>query len=170
MTFRRAENGKLAIDLQPEGQSTENTNGLFEQISAYSRGNPALAWSLWRHSLSIATNKDVKEEAQKEASQDDRPTIWVRSWDSLKLPPVPPDLTRDDSFILHAILLHDGLPENVLRALLPGPDPLFSRTLARLNDLGMIALAADGLWRIPELAYPSVRQHLNSEGFLVDAL
>jgi len=39
-----------------------------------------------------------------------------------------------------------------------------------LNDTGMITLAADGLWRVPEFVYPSVREHLNSEGFLVDAL
>ncbi len=169
MTFRRADNGKPIIRSAKDTNQEDVANSYLTHVAARSRGNPGVAWALWRHSLNIAVDEDVKEEAQAAAERSSGRTIWVRPWEKLDLPAVPTDLDTNGAFILHALLLHGGLPHNTLASLLSDHPTHIVQNLRRLQAEQIIAERC-GAWYVTPLGYPSVRSYMRQEDYLVDVL
>ena len=71
------------------------------------------------------------------------------------------------AFILHALLLHNGLPVSVLPELLPQPEHRIASHLLQLQALGVVVLAGER-WQISASAYAVVREFLRRRGFLKD--
>jgi hypothetical protein len=139
------------------------------RLAARSRGIPLIAWATWRHSLNIAMDQGVEEKARKAAVEDGGQTIWVRPWSQLDLPRIPQGVSHPETFLLHAILLHDGLPEEILPHLLPFSANEIKKNLLRLSTAGLLK-EEEGMWRVTLLGYPAVRQYLGDEDYLVDPL
>jgi hypothetical protein len=138
-----------------------------QRLAARSRGNPLVGWAMWRQSLQIANDEDIEEEAQEAAAADRGRTIWVRPWSQLSFPEIPPGTDRHDLMVLHTLLLHDGLPADILDLLLPLSLGAIMERLYRLRAVGLIKIE-DGLWRVTLLGYPAVRQAMADEDLIVD--
>ena len=69
--------------------------------------------------------------------------------------------------LLQLVLLHGALAEPVLRALSPEDGVRISTTLARLEAMRVLT-RRDGVWRVPSLAYPAVRNALAHHGFWLE--
>lgn len=186
--FRNRDNGQEILEVQPNppddaqpaenGQQNDKESGavgdFFAQLAARSRGNPQVAWSIWRHSLGSAEPPE-EQDLLEEADNDQGLTVWVQPWDRLELPMVPGDADTAMNFVLHALLLHNGLPQGLLPSLLPLPPAAISQALQRLHNAKLIEQSPSSpsqslYWRVGVLAYPAVRSYLAREGFLVDDL
>jgi hypothetical protein len=169
ITFRRSDNGRKVIRRPDQPDDQEHSKEFLIHLAAYSRGNPGVAWAIWRRSLGIAEDEDVKEAAQAEAARDRGLTVWVRPWEKVMLPRLarpPHDVTL---FVLHSLLLHHGLPTSVLDDLLELSRTEAGQQLQWLR-LAEIAQLENDFWRTTPAAYPGVRDILREAGFLTDAL
>jgi hypothetical protein len=185
--FRQADNGKMVLppkekDRVRRGDEESGSNqggqagpeklaNFLEQLAALSRGNPGVAWAIWRYCLRLTQEEEVPTKAQEVAAKEgwDR-TIWVKPLSQVSLPALPEhQMKSPELFVLHALLLHDGLPGRVLAGILPFPESQTMGSLQRLRATGVVAAEADR-WRVTAAAYPSVRDFLQQEGYLVDAL
>ena len=182
--FRQADNGKPVLPPIPShedntgeheserGQS--NTESEFDQASdflkhlaAHSLGIPGVAWSIWRHSLRSSPVEEMDDKSQEEVAFDQGPTIWVKPWTQIDLPSLPSASDHCHLFILHSLLLHSGLPTDILVRLLPFSPAEVTMSLHGLRSAGLIEQREE-FWRVTALGYPAVRQTLKSEGYLVD--
>jgi hypothetical protein len=147
---------------------TDKRSGQFlQRLAARSRGNPLVGWAMWRQSLHIAGDEDIEEVAQEAAAADRGRTIWVRPWSQLTFPELPPTVDRHDLMLLHTLLLHDGLPAEILDSLLPLSLGTIRERLYRLRAAGLTKLE-EGLWRVTLLGYPAVRRAVADEDLLLD--
>lgn len=172
--FREASTGKVALalnttpnpDLDPEDAAGEPSN-LLTHIAAHGRGLPEITWSLWRESFLRFKADMLTKAAVKAVSRKKERTIWMTSWNQLKLPDFPDKPGHLHLFIKHALLLHAGLHESTLVLILPFPRGEIIRGLHELQVLGIVELASER-WRITQAGYPAVRGALADEGYLVD--
>lgn len=148
------------------GKKTK-VSSFVQRIGARSRGNPLVAWAFWRHCLNIARGEDAGEEAREAAADDRGPTIWVRPWSQIEFPDLPQATPTCELFMLHALLLHDGLPAPILASVLPIGRPEIVQGLYRLRSAGLVKEEGE-LWRVTLLGYPAVRNALDGENYLVD--
>jgi hypothetical protein len=174
--FRQANNQNLVLhwphETPGEGEKGEDITDFLPRLAALSRGIPGVAHALWRYSLRIAQTKKNQKEPQEVSSDEDGPhrTIWVEPWSELKLPSLSGIGSRDrDLFILHTLLLHNGLPSGALADILPFPESQIKSILQVLRVAGIVTSEQDN-WRVAALAYPAVRDFFQYEGYLVDAL
>lgn len=168
LTFRRADNGRIAIRLPDAPEDSDSSLEFLVHLAAYSRGNPGVAWDIWRRSLAIAVDDDVKAEAQAEADQDRGRTIWVRPWEKVHRPTI--DATsRELFFVLHTVLLHHGAAADQISDLLGLTRLEIEQQLQYLQSANVLALW-EGRWLTVPGAYPMVRGILRGEGYLTDAL
>lgn len=173
--FRQADNGNLVVHssgaVPDESGKQEKITDFLTRLAAYCRGIPGVAYAIWRYGLRIAQDGEIHEKAQEAAANDGlHRTIWVEPWSRLKLPSLP-DLDRRDRslFVLHTLLLHDGLSSQALGQVLSFPESQVQGSLHLLRVAGVVALDLDR-WRVTAAAYPEVREFLRYEGYLVDAL
>ncbi|MBK5938078.1 antitoxin [Halochromatium roseum] len=94
-------------------------------------------------------------------------TIWVAPAVELEL---PSGLDEAEALILHALLLHDGLPTKVVEGLLPHARFQTHSLLLQLAAAEVIQSEPDGCWRVTVFAYAAVRSFLAGRRFLVDAV
>ncbi|MFW6387263.1 MAG: hypothetical protein ACOC0G_01150, partial [Thermodesulfobacteriota bacterium] len=138
------------------------------QLAVRVRGNVGLALHYWRNILRSEPESAQQEESDPDAaehSEDDVPTVWVAS---LPASPVPPDDGTDNiAFILHTLLLHRGLPEELLPRLLPMAHAHIMATLLRLRGLGIVE-EHKHFWYIAPLAYVGVSTYLRERNYLMD--
>ncbi len=129
-------------------------------LAARSRGIVGVAHAIWRHSLRNrpASEGDAKEDAD---------TFWVTPWNRLELPALPSEARHEHAFVLHALLLHNGVDADVLAELLPMSDMHQSEILHLLEDAYLVE-QLDGHWQVGALGYPAVRAFLDGGDFLVD--
>jgi hypothetical protein len=165
VSFRQGNNGRYV--LPPNKQETDEVGDYLKHLAAFSRGNPGLAWAIWRHSLQYGAKAEVDPKALESAGRESNRTIWVKNLSSLKLPDLP-GANQDQLFVLHALLLHSGLPLPELSQLLPLAPAEIMRAIHILNHAGLIQ-EVDKRWQVSVLGYPAVRQILSQEGYLVDA-
>jgi len=163
--FRQATNGKYV--LQPHNRDAVEISDYLKHLAAFARGNPGLAWAIWRSSLQYGANAEVDPKALESAGRDANRTIWVKNLSSLNLPELP-GATQDQIFVLHALLLHAGLPVKELAGLLPLSAAEIMRAVHILRNAGLIELVGER-WVVSPLGYPVVRQMLSQEGYLIDA-
>lgn len=168
LTFREATTGKLVLD--GAGETAQKDGSAFlRHLAVRSRGNPRVAWEIWRRSLLTAKESAVEEDAQEAAAGDAGYTLWVRPWEQVQLPDLAGGATRLDGMLLYTLLLHGGLSQRLIAALLPEPPSRVAYALRQLC-LGGLVEEAEGEWRPTALGYPAVRRFLAQEGFLVDGL
>lgn len=139
-----------------------------KHLAARSRGAPKVAWAIWRHSLQVVAD-EVEHNVQVTAAEDSRRTIWVRPWEELGLPTVMPGAGISQALVLHALLLHNGLTEELLPAVLPVRSSEILHCLHQLEHAGLVIRQQD-VWQTTPLGYPAVRSFLASENFLLDGL
>ncbi|MFZ1399583.1 MAG: hypothetical protein WAS33_21930 [Candidatus Promineifilaceae bacterium] len=183
-TFRQMEDGKLIFplaDVYEKSVAHYRVPGevqrygdwvsvphFFRQLAAYGRGVPGVIWQMWRQSLEIAADGRLDMlKPELPLGEDKRYTVWVQPWSRLQLPTMPGGLGTNESLVLHTILLHGGASAQLIADL----TPLSHNEVRRI--LQMFARAYllekdDGTWLVPLVAYPTVRNHLANEGYLVD--
>ncbi|MFP5212911.1 MAG: hypothetical protein ACLGPL_05980 [Acidobacteriota bacterium] len=173
--FRLADGGdKLVLpvsfnDSETGAQPTGSAGDFLDNLTAYSRGIPGVAWAVWRHSLREAR----RDEAEKRGADPTGPrqAILVAPWTEMHLPAVPDRMDRSQLFVLQTILLHDSLPPRLIRQLLSLSSTDVLETLHHLRSAGLLdADRLRAMWRVTPEGYPVVRQLLKREGYLVGAI
>jgi hypothetical protein len=178
--FRQTDSGKLiyaSAATEPNGNlsgagdspDTQDESDYLKHLAARSRGIPEIAWEIWKQSLLVEGDGEVEETAQEKASVDRGQTIWVQPWDQLSLPEVPGHFGANEAFVLHSLLLHDGLPDDLLSVLLPLTPAVIASGVAGMQIANLITEDVE-CRRVTALGYLAVRGFLNSEGFLTDDL
>lgn len=169
LAFRQSDNGHYLFP-PPDADEAENPvelSNFLQLLAAYSRGNLGVAWTIWQNSLQAEPDESIDEAIAEEDRQLPQQTVWVPPWDHLQQPTLPPGTGRDQAFALHALLLHNGLPLNLLQQLLPLSPSQTAETIFQLKAAGLIA-AQDKVLQVPPRGYPVVRQFLKSNDYLVD--
>jgi hypothetical protein len=132
-------------------------------VAGRSRGNPGVAWTIWRRSLHLA----VRNEAHGTDIPNDSHVLWVKPWSQIDLPYCPSQLSQSDLLVLHALLLHGCLTTEILPQLLPQTTTEMMHSLHELRARGILH-EAQARWQVTPLGYPAVRPILESEGYLTD--
>jgi hypothetical protein len=166
--FRNAVTGKAVLSI--DGEQDGNGGSDLQYLAARTRGSVGLARELWRGRLRAEPHTDSDsgdaEAAKEEGPDAEGTTIWLAA------PPEDPVLTsgRDDelALVLHALLLHNGLPDQVLAELLPLPRFRVQGVVERLTAAGALAEMPDGRRRVSAAGYAAARELLRAQGFLVD--
>ncbi len=148
-------------------QKQEKPSEFIRYLAARSRGISGIAWAIWRHTLQIAADEDTEQDVQEKAAKDNGVTIWVTAWEELTLPELPSGLGSAEAFVLHSLLLHGKLREEILPTLLPCAAAVTMQALKRLRAADIIR-AEGRTWQVTPLAYATARTYLRSEGYLVD--
>ena len=169
------EAGDLISTLAPTTHphdDVSHADSYFLHMAAFCRGIAGVAWSAWRSSLRKANPKadpakDNYKDDQNEA--DPATVIQVLPWNELKFPSVPSIDRPAGAFILHALLLHNGLPEGILSDLLPLQKDHITKTLLQLGSVGVVE-CQNSIWCVTPLGYPAVRSYLRGENYLTDSL
>jgi len=167
LLFRQSDNGRYVLPPPENKNDAVEMSDFLQLLAAYSRGNIGVAYSIWQSSLLSEPDDSLDENVSKEDRQLPHQTIWVPPWGRLKQPSLPPGAGRDQAFVLHALLLHGGLPFDLLQELLPLSPSRTAETVFQLKAAGLIASQDQGLQLLPA-GYPAVRQFLMSSGYLVD--
>lgn len=192
ITFRQSDNGSIIFTMNDaedikknlenpkESVSAESEEGkdsnieqevhnFLKKLAAHCRGIPLIAWAAWRHCLYVVVEEVIDEEAKKAAAADKGITIWVKPWAQIKMPEIPTDINKCEQFILQSILIHGGLPADLICSLLPCRKTDIIRGLNRLSISGLIKPEND-IWRVSLLGYPVIRSYMESENYLIDAV
>jgi hypothetical protein len=166
-TFRQADNGRYVLPSSDEEQTTEDPSDFLQLLAAHSRGIWGIAWEIWRNSLRTEPDVDLEEELEEAEDQDLQHTIWVTPWDQMEQPDLSSEAERDDAFVLHTLLLHNGLSLQTLQQLLFLSPTHVMETVFRLEKSGIVILN-DTTWQVTPQGYPAVRDFLQKRGYLVD--
>ncbi len=181
--FRQSDSGKYvlppATGAEAPGDRSQgfdaDTSGFLKNVAAYSRGIPGIAWAIWRRSLASVVNADEHTEGSdrkaEPVGEDDRAyPIWVKPWSQINLPGFPSQrASLGLLMVLHTLLIHGGLLSRVLPELLP-LTPVEIREYLYLLEASGLMESGQGFWRVTPTGYPAVRQLLQSEGYLIDAI
>ncbi|ADJ28584.1 hypothetical protein [Nitrosococcus watsonii] len=188
--FRQLDNGDFVIPPSKNNSFTEKTqqrctsvsvdsddtprpevSAFLTDLAAYSRGNPGVAWALWRQSLQVVP--ETENDNQDHAPDLDKPiqdhTIWVKPWSQIQHLTSSELADRSTLQILHTLLLHGPLPASLLIELLPLSGFEIRQVLTYLEHRSFL-ISAQEQWQLTPLGYPAVRQALEDEGYLVDPL
>lgn len=159
-----------ALVLPPSTGETENEGvkiaNFLGKVASYSLGIPGVAWAVWRHSLGLGPAPKEGEDA---APPEEVHTMWVTPWEYLNFPRVPEENRGRLALILHTLLLHRGVSNQVLPELLPGLATQLGQDLQRLRAAGLVEMD-EKVWRVSALGYPVVREFMQRKEFLVDAI
>lgn len=143
------------------------------QLAAHCRGNVGVALRHWRERLCCEPDADASKPNGREAlprtdeqtGEQAEESVWVAA--ELTAPVLPLGSEDDFALVLHALLLHGGLPEALLPDLLPLSPPLCAALLYRLRNAGFVEFG-EGRWHVAVLAYAAVRDLLRRRDYLVD--
>jgi hypothetical protein len=168
--FRQADRGDYVLPPPDAAEGTAATSDFLKQLAAYSRGIPGIARAGWRASLRTVPDESIADADAAEKAADSATTFWITPWRRFRKPAPATGLLREHGFVLHTLLLHNGLPAEWLPKLLPLFPHAGLATLFRLETAGLVERQDDGLWRVAPLGYPAVRSFLKNEGYLTDDL
>ena len=93
------------------------------------------------------------------------PLLALASDSKVDIEPFGPD-QRNHVFVLHTLLVHDGVPAAVLPRLLPFQTTQILKTLADLRGRHLVH-EVGGAWRVTLSYYPAVRRQLAAAGFWI---
>jgi len=166
--FCNARTGKRILSVPGED---DGDGGLdLQNLAAHARGNPGIARALWRARLRAepeAGEGSADEDATDEGNRAEE-IVWVSA---VRDEPELPDGPHDDiALVLHALLLHGGLPTPMLGNLLPLPPFRLQAIVPQLCASDIIQRDRSGFWRVTVSGYAPARAFLHERGFLVDAL
>ncbi|PDV96911.1 hypothetical protein [Candidatus Chloroploca asiatica] len=167
--FCQADNGAPLFSTGKEDNNSEKTSDYLQQLAAFSHGNIGVAQAIWRDSLCIEPDEALREKQNDDedatlASQ----VIWVTPWDDLEHPSLPAKASEQVAFVLHTLLLHNGLSFELLQQLLPLAGNQIMETVSQLTEAGLVTYQ-DKTWKVAARGYPVVRSYLKSNGYLCDA-
>ena len=167
--FRQSDNGRYVLEPpEAEAASGVETSNFLQLLAAHSRGILGVARAAWRASLQTEPDEKLTEEPpDKSARRMAGQTVWVLPWSQISFPALPSGAGRDEAVVLHTLLLHNGLPLELMQQLLPLSPSQVMETLLRLEDSGL-AVQADTVWQVAQRGYPAARQFLQGNGYLID--
>jgi len=148
-------------DAEEASEADVEGSGFLKHLAAYSLGIPEVAQTIW---MSVLRRVGATRPEDTQLRHEFR----LPAWRQLELP-VPPKDARDHAIVLHALLLHNGLAEDLLPRLLPLSDSEINLSLHRLGDARLVERVEQS-WRISATGYPAVRKLLDDEGYLTDDL
>jgi hypothetical protein len=164
--FRHAATGKEILTVPGRDGKV---HGEIVALAAHCRGNAGTALRCWRERLRAVPDTDEfsSDTGKKMSEQDNSPEqcVWV-SAESVE-PVAPLETDEGVALTLHALLLHGGLPDELLYEVLPiAPH----RCLAILQHLreASVARFQNGRWQVGALAYANVRAYLHGLAYLTD--
>ncbi len=177
--FRSADTGKTILEpgdtqdfcsadlAQDENDQQVELHEIFKLIASRSRGIPLVAWAIWRQCLQVASD-DVSVQTSFEDTPQLKPsTIWVAPWSKIVLPKLTSPVDKRELIMLHTLLIHSRLTDALLSELVPIYETERNAAMKKLKSGGLVKLD-DEEWRVTLLGYPSVRDNLAAEGYLVD--
>lgn len=178
VTARMAGDGLYVLPL-PETEEGENSKSrkkrkystFLRDLAATSRGNPGVALAIWQRCLRARPDDDAKlDEAGDQSDKQSRSAdCWVVPLGRLSLPSMPQSKESTTGFVLHGLLLHNGLDTVSLEAVTGVSTHELSLVLSRLKRAELVVQdQSDGYWRVTAIGYPTVRRHLQSWGFPLD--
>ena len=168
--FRLSDNGYYVLPPPGENEKTSKQSNFLHILAAHSRGILGVSRAIWRASMQAEPDEKMSEKEMSEKDENkegDIPhqTVWIIPWNQLKLPVLPASAGRDVAFVLHTLLLHNGLPLDILKLLL-SPDQVVEN-IYWLEEEGLVE-QNDSVWQVTAQGYPAARQFLESNGYLVD--
>lgn len=169
----QVEDHPLRFRLTSDGTDvlSQETPQYWKSLAAASRGNIGVAAACWEKSLRMVPDDNQNDSDTTEARVDENGssrTVWVTPVSDLEQPRIPPDAGQTSHFVLHALLLHNGLDSDTLARILPGDRTAMTEALLFLREAGVVE-RCDGEWRVSAFAYPVVRSFLSTRDFLCDA-
>jgi hypothetical protein len=165
-------------DSKSADHSTTNKNhkksSFLTDLAAHSRGNPSVAWAIWRHSLRRGPEKEKAEKeaadtASKEATTHNQHTIWVTPWQRVSLPHLHGLNSHRELFVLQTLLLHSKLSLEILVKLLPFSAFEVEQTANYLKNVGVLEINQE-CWQVTAVGYPAIREALANAGYPLDCL
>lgn len=172
VSARMSNDGLYVLPPQDEnGDSKPKQSVFLRDLAATSRGIHGVALAIWRSALRGRPEGDSEAGEHQEGAEGrgQSPHCWVVPLDQLNSPAMPHSNDRTLGFILHALLLHDGLGEASLSLVTGLSAHELSHGLSRLARAEIIVRGeSGGRWHVTALGYLTVRRHLKSWGFPVD--
>jgi hypothetical protein len=167
--FRQMGDGKLVLVPQSlsesKSQAETKKSPWIKLMTEYCRGNPGIALEYLRRSLrTMASEEDKKKPVKIKDDFADNNALWIIAWEKLSRPDIPSDMNRDHARVLYTLLIHGGLPANLLYLLLPFSVHESARLLRFLESAQLIEKSFE-IWRVSPFAFPVVREHLCAEGY-----
>ena len=168
LRVRNARTGEDLLPLPDEqggDEASSRVSAELRQLAAHCRGNLRVAWTYWRTHLRTAPDPTEAGPDDSDATRQDIDTVW---WSSGRAPALPVETGDELAYVLHALLLHNGLPIAFLDRLLPLSHAQIASSLGRLAQLGLVEQHGDRFCVAP-LGYAATREFLRGRGYLVDA-
>ena len=162
--FRNASTGR---DILAVPSDDTEVHPEIVRLASHCRGNPGTALTYWRRSLRTEPHEDVIESVDEPLSGEvfDEEDVWVST--GIDEPVLPSEADEDVALVLHALLLHDGLPPALLPRLLPLTHDGCLAILLRLQRARLVA-CRDERCCITATGYSSVRSLLAGRDYLTD--
>lgn len=168
IVVREADTNLYVLPVTPAAETTADEatrpGSFLKYLAAYSMGIPAIACAVWQDALGKAILSSPAANARMGPVGPQE--VLVPSWKQLDLPTLPED-AREQAFVLHALLLHNGLPTPALSQVLPLSASEVVRSLHRLCNAALIE-TVDDHWQVRAIAYPAVSRLLGDVGYLTD--
>jgi len=169
--FLNARTGEPLLSRSGEKTGTkEEVSRELQQLAAHCRGNVAIARQYWRKRLRTAPESEQARTHDVDAASlglsAGEDVVWLAP--GIEAPVLPVETGEDLIFLLHNLLLHNGLNAPTLTELMPVPKTQIVSNLLRLQSMELVENSED-VWRVSALGYPGVREFLRSHGYLVDA-
>lgn len=178
VTARMTGNGLYVLPLAETAEAEKNKRNkkrkystFLRDLAATSRGNPGVALAIWQRSLRARPDNDANlDETDEKAEKQSRTAdCWVVPLGQLSLPAMPLSKESVTGFVLHGLLLHNGLGTADLEAVTGVSAHELSFVLSRLKLAELVVYDQPGeYWQVTAIGYPTVRRHLQSWGFTVD--
>lgn len=167
LLFRQSDNGHYVLPPADTDEVSGETSNFLQILAAHSRGIFGVAWAVWRASMRTEPDENMAEDGDTGERKIQNQTVWIIPWNQLNPPLLPSGAGRDEAFVLHTLLLHNGLPLELLQQLLSLSPSQVIETIFRLDEGGLVA-QDDTVWKVTPRGYPAVRQFLQTNGYLVD--
>ncbi len=156
---------RSAVSPGDQHEPEQEVSTLIKSLAARARGNLGVALALWCSGL---RTRDPQSKQSEPSAAMSRQVYWVVAPSERESAMLSEKLRQSHRFILHAILLHGGLPPSLLFTLLPLSPEDITRGVSELKRAGLIH-EQQGILKVALTEYPEIRQNLVDEGFLVDA-
>lgn len=146
----------------PPGPGKVPISDFVRALSVHSRGIPGVAWATWRRSL-VGTARTPAARADAPPST----VVLVRPWRELPDLAVPTGDLQQTALVLHALLVHGGLPLKVLPLVLPLCDEEIEAAVSRLVAADLVTCDGEDC-AVTAIGYPTVRQFMASRSVVTD--
>ncbi|WP_372683201.1 hypothetical protein [Desulfosarcina sp.] len=167
LRFLQSDDGRDVL-LPPEaGKASGETSNFLQLLAAHSRGICGVARAIWRANLQSKPDEKLTDKADDPVCRIANQTVWVTPWLQMAHPGLPSGAGRDEAFVLHTLLLHNGLPLELMQRLLPLSPGRIMGTLIYLEESGLVA-QDETVWQVTPQGYPAVRHFLQAGDYLVD--